>query len=181
MDFKEIQELIRLISKSNLAEVRIERENFKITLRSRDYYPANRSEGMSPMPMPFPMPMFPQQQGPMQPPPAIQSGMGQQQATPPSTSGSSESASQTTGSDEGKFITVKSPMVGTFYRSGGPDKEPFVKVGDIIKPGQVLCIIEAMKLFNEIESEVSGKVVKILIDNAKPVEYDQPLFLVEPA
>jgi acetyl-CoA carboxylase biotin carboxyl carrier protein len=83
--------------------------------------------------------------------------------------------------DEAKYITVKSPMIGTFYRAAGPDKPIFVNVGDEIKPGQVLCIIEAMKLFNEIESEVSGRVVKILVDNSKPVEYDTPLFLVDPS
>jgi acetyl-CoA carboxylase biotin carboxyl carrier protein len=83
--------------------------------------------------------------------------------------------------DDSKYITVKSPMIGTFYRSSGPDKPVFVNVGDTIKKGDKICIIEAMKLFNEIEAEVSGKIVKVLTDDAKPVEYDQPLFLVEPA
>jgi acetyl-CoA carboxylase biotin carboxyl carrier protein len=82
--------------------------------------------------------------------------------------------------DTPSYITVKSPMIGTFYRSAGPDKPIFANVGDEIKPGKVLCIIEAMKLFNEIESEISGRIVKVLVDNASPVEYDQPLFLVEP-
>jgi len=173
MDFKEIQELIRLISKSNIGEVRIEQDNFKITLRSRDYVsPMNRGADNM-MPMPFPMPMFPQQQGG-----GMQQNFQQQlpqapQSASPAPPAEAPVASNTT--------SIKSPMVGTFYRSAGPDKEMFVKVGDVIKPGQVLCIIEAMKLFNEIESEVSGKIVKILVDNAKPVEYDQPLFLVEPA
>lgn len=176
MDFKEIQELIRLMSKSNLAEVRIERENFKITLRSRDYFPAQRGESGS-APLHYPMPIF-AQPGMAQGATSMPSAAPSAPATPASVPGQ---PSASPSSDEGKFTTVKSPMVGTFYRSAGPDKEPFVKVGDVIKPGQVLCIIEAMKLFNEIESEVSGKVVKILIDNAKPVEYDQPLFLVEPA
>lgn len=178
MDFKEIQELIRLISKSNIGEVRIEQDNFKITLRSRDYVsPMSRSNGDM-MPMPFPMPMFPQQQ---------QGGMQQnfqqqpQQQLPQQSTQAVSSEAPAAAPVSDKTISVKSPMVGTFYRSAGPDKEMFVKVGDVIKPGQVLCIIEAMKLFNEIESEVSGKIVKILVDNAKPVEYDQPLFLVEPA
>ena len=173
MDFKEIQELIRIISKSNIGELRIEKDNFKITLRSRDYVSPmqSRSEGTQQMPMQYQMPMqqmYSQQQQtspPSQPQP--------QPSTPPTPQAPAASADN--------FITVKSPMVGTFYRSAGPDKESFVKIGDVVKPGQVLCIIEAMKLFNEIESEVSGKVVKILVDNAKPVEYDQPLFLVEPA
>jgi acetyl-CoA carboxylase biotin carboxyl carrier protein len=85
------------------------------------------------------------------------------------------------GSSDAKLITIKSPMIGTFYRSAGPDKPSFVNVGDEVKAGKVLCIIEAMKLFNEIESEVSGRIVKVLVDDATPVEYDQPLFLVEPA
>jgi acetyl-CoA carboxylase biotin carboxyl carrier protein len=80
----------------------------------------------------------------------------------------------------GNFITIKAPMIGTFYRSSAPDKDPFVKVGDKIKKGDVLCVIEAMKLFNEIQSETSGKIVKVMVDNAQAVEYDQPLFLVEP-
>jgi len=84
-------------------------------------------------------------------------------------------------SDDSKLITIKSPMIGTFYRSSGPDKDPFVSVGTSVQKGDKVCIIEAMKLFNEIESEVSGKIVKVLIDDASPVEYDQPLFLVEPA
>ena len=83
--------------------------------------------------------------------------------------------------DTSNYITVKSPMIGTFYRSAGPDVDPFVKVGDTIKPGDVLCIVEAMKLFNEIESEVSGKIVKVLVDDQTPIEYDQPLFLVDPS
>jgi acetyl-CoA carboxylase biotin carboxyl carrier protein len=83
--------------------------------------------------------------------------------------------------DTSKFITIKSPMIGTFYRSSSPDKPSFVNVGDEVKTGQVVCIIEAMKLFNEIESEISGKIVKVLVDNSSPVEYDQPLFLVDPS
>ena len=84
-------------------------------------------------------------------------------------------------SDDSKYITIKSPMIGTFYRKPSPDKETFVNIGDEIKPGDVLCVVEAMKLFNEIESEVSGKIVKVLADDASPVEYDQPLFLVDPS
>ena len=172
MDFKEIQELIRLISKSNIGELRIEQDNFKITLRSRDYVSPTMNRGdnaTQQMPMQYQMPM---QQMYQQQQPQVQQ-QSQPTAASPAPTPAAPSADN--------FITIKSPMVGTFYRSAGPDKEMFVKVGDVIKPGQVLCIIEAMKLFNEIESEVSGKVVKILVDNSKPVEYDQPLFLVEPA
>jgi acetyl-CoA carboxylase biotin carboxyl carrier protein len=100
-------------------------------------------------------------------------------AQSPAASAASSAEAQKS-ADESKYITIKSPMIGTFYRSSSPDKPVFVNVGDEIKQGQVLCIIEAMKLFNEIESDISGKIVKVLVDNSSPVEYDQPLFLVEP-
>ena len=102
-------------------------------------------------------------------------------AAPVAAAPSNGEATPTVASDDSKYITVKSPMIGTFYRTPGPDKDPFVNVGDAIQPGMKLCIIEAMKTFNEIESEVSGKIVKVLVDNASPVDYDQPLFLVDPA
>ncbi|MEI7669895.1 MAG: acetyl-CoA carboxylase biotin carboxyl carrier protein [Pseudomonadota bacterium] len=170
MEFKEIQELIRMVSKSNLVEVRIEKESFKITIRTRDYYsPTSRAEVAAPVQY-----YAPQMQQPMQ---------QQQVSAPPSnntTQAPKESSNEKASAPVTEnHITIKAPMVGTFYRSNGPDKEPFIKVGDEIKPGTVICIIEAMKLFNEIESEVSGKVVKILVDNSKPVEYEQPLFLIE--
>ena len=155
MDIKQIQDLIRFVSKSGVNEVSIEQEGFKITIKTNqaptivnagvpaEYHPA----AVAPAP-----------------------------AAPPATPAASAEAPV----DTSKYITVRSPMIGTFYRSASPDKPLFVNVGDEIKPGDVLCIIEAMKLFNEIESEVSGRIVKILSDNASPVEYDQPLFLVEP-
>jgi acetyl-CoA carboxylase biotin carboxyl carrier protein len=177
MEFKEIQELIRMISKSNLAEVRIEKDSFKITIRTQNYYSAStRSE--SPIYIQAPQSGIQAQVPTYSAPTAISSSSETQQAasaqsvTPAKESASSDSTSN--------FITIKAPMVGTFYRSAGPDKEPFVKVGDEIKTGTVICVIEAMKLFNEIESEVSGRVVKILVENSKPIEYDQPLFLIEP-
>jgi len=154
MDLKEIQELIRFLNKSNVAELRIERDNFKLTLRTKDFY----AEGRVPSQQALPAVTQPAQ-------PAVVT---------------KESAPKTESSPEVNYITVKSPMIGTFYRSPGPDKESFIEVGDSIQPGKVICIIEAMKLFNEIESEVSGKVVKILADNASPVEYDQPLFIIDP-
>jgi acetyl-CoA carboxylase biotin carboxyl carrier protein len=100
--------------------------------------------------------------------------------TPPVAEAPKPEAPKAPAADESKYVTIKSPMIGTFYRSSSPDKPPLVNVGDEIKPGTVLCIIEAMKLFNEIESEHSGRIVKVLVENAKPVEYDQPLFLIEP-
>jgi len=162
MDIKQIQDLIRFVSKSGVNEVSIEQNDFKITIKTNQaptYVTAN-----------LPGEGAPAYTAPAAPPAAPVA------ATAPAAATSSEAPV----ADTSKLITVKSPMIGTFYRSSSPDKPMFVNVGDEIKPGSVVCIIEAMKLFNEIESEVSGRVVKILVDNASPVEYDQPLFLVEP-
>lgn len=167
MDLKEIQELIRILSKSNVAELRIERDNFKITLRTRDFYQESKHVAA-------PAPVLQTATTPVIQPVAASTPVS---APPAMAAPKAESAAP---ADTGNLITIKSPMIGTFYRSSAPDKEPFVKVGDEIKQGSVLCVIEAMKLFNEIESEYSGKIVKILVENAKPVEYDQPLFLIEP-
>jgi len=176
MDFKQIQELIRMINKSQIGEVRIEEKDFKITIKSLVQIEnlARIDAGHSYMPpmnvsapsMPTPMAGPELQVLPLASPPPASS------TRPPAT---------TSMVAEEKLFTIKSPMIGTFYRSAGPDKESFVKVGENITAGSVLCIIEAMKLFNEIESEVNGRIVKILVDNASPVEYDQPLFLVETA
>ncbi len=169
MEFKEIQELIRMVNKSNLAELRIEKDSFKLTIRTRDYYTVSARGVDAPQHIAYAMPS-------MQPPAAPVTA-----AVPaPPTQTNEAPQKEKTPSDATHSITFKSPMVGTFYRAPGPDKEPFVKVGDIVKPGTVLCVIEAMKLFNEIESDVNGKIVKIIMDNAKPVEYDQPLFIIEP-
>lgn len=163
MDFKQIQELIKIINKSNIGELSIEEQDFKITIKQKEE-PAQH----------YITSAAPQQ---VYPHPGVQAQMPQSipqlQTAPP------ESAAA--GGKADNFITIKSPMIGTFYRRSAPDKPAFVEVGDEVTPGKVVCIIEAMKLFNEIESEVSGKIVKILVDDASPVEYDQPLFLVEPA
>jgi acetyl-CoA carboxylase biotin carboxyl carrier protein len=157
MDIKQIQELIKFVSKSGVNEVSIEQESFKITIKTNQ--PGNFTPAPA-LPPPVQTQVF-AVPPPVEKPAAVA-------ATPPPAE------------DLSKYVTVKSPMIGTFYRSSSPDKPVFVNVGDEIKTGQVVCIIEAMKLFNEIESEFSGKIVKILVDNASPVEYDQPLFLVEP-
>jgi acetyl-CoA carboxylase biotin carboxyl carrier protein len=157
MDIKQIQDLIRFVSKSGVNEVSIEQESFKITIKTNQaptYVTANVPTG-APAP---------------QAPAAVS-------APEPA---AAPAAAETAVTDTSKYITVKSPMIGTFYRSASPEKPFFVNVGDEISTGSVLCIIEAMKLFNEIESEVSGRIVKVLVDNSSPVEYDQPLFLVEP-
>lgn len=160
MDIKQIQELIKFVSKSGVNEVSIEQENFKITIKTNQaptYVTAS-------LPTALPAAAAPQ---PVTPATAVP------QAEAPA-------AVAAPVADTSNLITIKSPMIGTFYRSSSPDKPAFTNVGDEIKAGQVVCIIEAMKLFNEIESEISGRIVKVLVDNAQPVEYDQPLFLVEP-
>ena len=158
MKAKEIQDLIDFISKSGLEEVNIETEEFKIKVKRSSDAQVRIVEQVSHAPAPAPAVAAPA------PAPAPQ-------AAP----------APAKGADESKYVTVKSPMIGTFYRSPNPDSDVFVKVGDKIKAGQTVCIIEAMKLFNEIETEVSGTIVKVLVDNATPVEYDQPLFLVDPS
>jgi acetyl-CoA carboxylase biotin carboxyl carrier protein len=165
MDFKQIQELIKLVNESNIGEVSIEQKEFKITIRQKE----EQITQMVATSMPA-MPMYQQlaQQAPQQQLPAQSSGQAAQAEKPQAAA-------------SGNTVTIKSPMIGTFYRRPSPDKPNFAEVGSEVKQGQVVCIIEAMKLFNEIESEVSGKIVKILVDDASPVEYDQPLFLVEPA
>jgi acetyl-CoA carboxylase biotin carboxyl carrier protein len=163
MEFKQIQELLKAVNKSNISEVSIKDGDFEITIKQAatetQFVAVQATAAMPQVMQPAPQPMLSQ-------PAAAQPAVAAPQAA-------AETAANT--------ITIKSPMIGTFYRSSSPDKPPFASVGDEIKPGQVICIVEAMKLFNEIESEVSGRIVKVLVDDASPVEYDQPLFLVEPA
>lgn len=157
MDIKQIQELIKFVSRSGVNEVAIEQENFKITIKTN--------------------------QAPVYVNAALPAAAAPQPVAPAATSATTvevKAPSAPAAEDTSKYITIKSPMIGTFYRSSSPDKPSFANVGDEIGTGKVICIIEAMKLFNEIESEVSGRIVKVLVDNASPVEYDQPLFLVEP-
>ncbi len=156
MDIKQIQELIKFVSRSGVNEVAIEQEDFKITIKTNQN---------------------PVYVNAVAPAPAVLPAAA---APAPAPVSAAPAATTPAPTDDSKYITVKSPMIGTFYRSSSPDKPSFVNVGDEISTGKVICIIEAMKLFNEIESEVSGRIVKILVDNASPVEYDQPLFLVEP-
>ena len=173
MKLTEIQDLIKFVARSGVTEVEIEQANFKITIKSES---DKKKKGSQPEAyLQQPMQMMPQ----MMPQQMQQPQQMQMQAVPaPSPA---EAKKEEKSDAESKYIIVKSPMIGTFYRSPGPDKEPFLAVGDDIKPGKVICIIEAMKLFNEIEAEMSGKIVKVLADDASPVEYDQPLFLVDPS
>jgi len=156
MKIKEIRELIDFISNSGLDEVNIETEEFKIAVKKHATVTQVTEVASSPAPAVAP----PASNGASQP------------ATAPAPAESKE---------ENKYLTIKSPMVGTFYRAANPEAEPFVKVGDAVTQGQAVCIVEAMKLFNEIESEISGTIVKVLVENSSPVEFDQPLFLVDPA
>ena len=153
MDIKQIQDLIKFVAKSGVTEVSIEEQDFKITIKANQeptYVTAS-------IPNPVQVAVAPVVAEPTAPVAVVPSA-----------------------DDTSKYITIKSPMIGTFYRSATPDKPSFKNVGDAVNAGDVVCIIEAMKLFNEIESEVSGKIVKVLVDNAQPVEYDQPLYLVDP-
>jgi len=160
MDLKEIQNLIKFVSNSGVAEVKLETGDIKITIRTT-------LEGNAPD-------ITYVQQAPMQQAiaaPAVPAPVAATPATPAAPAAD----------DNSKYVTIKSPMIGTFYRKPSPDKPVFVEVGSSIGKGDVLCVVEAMKLFNEIESEVSGKIVKILVDDMSPVEFDQPLFIVDPS
>jgi len=160
MDIKQIHELIKFVHKSGVNEVSIEEKDFKITIKT------NQSPTYVNAAIPAPPPAAQVQQVPAAAP-VVQA---------PPVASSLVAAAE----DINKYIIIRSPMIGTFYRSSSPDKPSFVEPGDEIQSGQPVCVIEAMKLFNEIEAEVSGRIVKILADNASPVEYDQPLFLVDP-
>ncbi|HAI74621.1 MAG TPA: acetyl-CoA carboxylase biotin carboxyl carrier protein [Microscillaceae bacterium] len=160
MKAKEIQDLITFIAESGLDEVNIETESFKLSVKRNNL--TFDSSKIQPSPVVNPV------------------VVNTPQVIPPQVTTTVESKGATS-TDESKLIAIKSPMIGTFYRASSPDTPAFANVGDDIKAGQVVCIIEAMKLFNEIESEISGKIVKVLVENASPVEYDQPLFLVDPS
>ena len=165
MDLKDIQNLIKFVAKSGASEVKLETEDVKITIKTGSDHEKSETTYIQQLPA---MPV------------ATQQVVSQ----PPTDAPVAPSAKETTAApadDSSKYITVKSPIIGTFYRKPSPDKAAFVGVGDSVSAGDVLCVIEAMKLFNEIESEVSGKIVKVLLDDSSPVEFDQPLFLIDPS
>ncbi len=179
VDYKEITKLIKLISESNLTEFKMKDGDLELSIRTDKYVKKNTGN------LPLQQAMVPAQPPQMMAPPS-QANQPAPQAAPAANQdnqgqNSAEAAGNTAAEEDNKdLVEVKSPIVGTFYRSSAPDKPPFAKVGDEVGIGDVVCIVEAMKLFNEIESEVSGKVVKVLVEDATPVEYDQPLFLVDP-
>mgnify|MGYP001219092625 CR=1 FL=1 len=161
MNFEEIKELIKLVSKSGVGKVQIEKEDCKVTISGR------KSSAEQPIIVQSAQPTV------AAPAPAPAAAPAPSEPTAPKKAAEKK--------EDENLITITSPMIGTFYRSSGPDKDPFVNVGSTFKAGDKLCIIEAMKTFNEIEAEVSGKIVKVLVDDSSPVDYEQPLFLVEPA
>ncbi|GAB2762208.1 acetyl-CoA carboxylase biotin carboxyl carrier protein [Salinimicrobium soli] len=167
MDLKEIQNLIKFVAKSGASEVKLEMDDVKITIKT------GSDEKETTIVQQVPMGGMQQAQ------PQMQQQAPQAPAAQPQTP--TAGGEKVSSDEDSKYITIKSPIIGTFYRKPSPDKGPFVEVGDSIKEGDVLCVIEAMKLFNEIESEVSGKIVKVLVDDSSPVEFDQPLFLVDPS
>lgn len=161
MDIREIQNLIKFVAKSGATEVKLEMDDFKITIKTTEAGAAETTYI---------------QQMPMQAMPQVAAPVAAAAAAPVAPATTAPAADENS-----KYITIKSPMIGTFYRKPSPDKPMFVEVGSTISKGDVVCVIEAMKLFNEIEAEISGKIVKILVDDASPVEFDQPLFLVDPS
>ncbi len=161
MELKEIKELIKLVSESGVSEIEVERGDFKVSIKKN----SEKTTIVHAAPIAHNAPV----------------ALPVNTVIPSATQFSNEKMeAQVSTQSVSNLITIKSPMIGTFYKTPSPDKPAFINIGDEIKPGKVLCIIEAMKLFNEIESEISGKIVKVLVENASPVEYDQPLFLVEP-
>jgi acetyl-CoA carboxylase biotin carboxyl carrier protein len=164
MDIKQVQELVKIINKTNISEISIEEEGLKITIRQKDDVAPQMAAAPQPAQTYY---------APAPPAPTFA------QAAPASNEAPAKAASEASKPTD-NYVTIKSPMIGTFYRSPAPDKPVFVNPGDDVQVGKTVCIIEAMKLFNEIESEVSGKIVKILVEDASPVEFDQPLFLVDP-
>ncbi len=162
MDIREIQNLIKFVAKSGATEVKLEMDDFKITIKTTTEAAGEATAFVQHIPV-------------QQAAPVAAAPVAAPQAAP------AAAAQAPAGDDTSKFITIKSPIIGTLYRKPSPDKAAFVEVGSTISKGDVVCVIEAMKLFNEIESEVSGRIVKVLVDDASPVEFDQPLFLVDPS
>ncbi|MCA6361533.1 MAG: acetyl-CoA carboxylase biotin carboxyl carrier protein [Bacteroidetes bacterium] len=162
MKLNEIQDLIKFVAKSGVSEVELETTDIKIVIKTTS------GKSAKDVPVVYQQAM-----------PVVQAAPAAQVVTASPAAETTAPAAKPAAAESANTVTIKSPMIGTFYRSPGPDKPMFVNVGDEIKPGKVTCIIEAMKLFNEIESEISGRIVKVLVDDASPVEYDQPLFLVE--
>ena len=175
MDAKEIQELLKPVSRLELSEFKMKDGEFELQIRTKYF-----GKGGQQILVPSLQATLPTAIPAASTPASVETPTPVATPTPQATAAPTPSAAPAAGGDESRYKAIKSPIVGTFYRSAGPDKPPFVKVGDSISAGSVVCIVEAMKLFNEIESDVTGTVVKVLVDDAQPVEYDQVLFLVDP-
>jgi len=165
MNLKDIQELIKFVAKSGATDVNLEIDNIKISIKSPPKKRRGEDEELKTVIHEAPAQLIATQPSVVQAAPVVQAVPVEKEST----------------KKESNYITVKASMIGTFYRSSSPESSPFVNVGDTIKAGDTICIIEAMKLFNEIESEVSGKIIKVLVDDTTPIEFDQPLFLVDPS
>ena len=173
LNFKEIQELIKLVNKSNLTEFRMKDGEFQLSIRTKKYGKVRNQQILQPQQQVVPV------QTSMASVPMPAAAAPAAVAAPKNTDAAAESQGETP-AEGNNFLEIRSPIVGTFYRSASPDKPPYVKPGQQVEVGDVVCIVEAMKLFNEIESEISGKIVEVLIDDATPIEYDQVLFRVDP-
>jgi acetyl-CoA carboxylase biotin carboxyl carrier protein len=172
MKIQEIQDLIKLVSRTG-TQIEIEQKDFKLSIKSEGKKKSSRAgDAETTVIQQLPMGMTQMPAMPMQ---------SSAPAAAPAPAPASRAEEKAEKDDESNYIVIKSPMIGTFYRSPSPDKDPFLNIGDTVKPGKVICIVEAMKLFNEIEAEVSGTIVKVLAEDSSPVEYDQPLFLVDPS
>ncbi|CAH1001604.1 Biotin carboxyl carrier protein of acetyl-CoA carboxylase [Neolewinella maritima] len=176
MTLKDIQELIKLIAKTEISEFKYKDGDTAVHIRGKSYNPVGPARsaqaGPSIINVPAPAAVAPQFAAPAAAPAPAAAAAAAAAPAP---------AGEDAAPDQSKLVEIKSPMIGTFYRSSSPDKPVYVKVGDRVAKGDTVCIVEAMKLFNEIESEVAGKIVKVLVEDAQPIEYDQPLFLVDPA
>ena len=170
LDIKEIQELIKFVAKSGVSEVDLEIGEMKISIKT----PPKKGKGQ----IETVVQQIPLAAAPAVTPVAVQSSP---LVAPPAPEVKVESPVTNSDTDDSKYVTIKSPMIGTFYRKPSPDKDPFINVGDEVNIGTVVCVVEAMKLFNEIESEISGKIIKVLVEDMSPIEFDQPLFLVDPS
>ncbi len=173
MDFEKIKELIKLLNTSNIGEFKFDTEEVSLSIRTKHYYKNNKKAAIVASPPATIQQIAPPLASPaITPPPNL--------VAPPPVPAPETAAKKDAPAANAKNKIMQSPMIGTFYRSAGPDKPPYVKIGDVVQKGDVLCIVEAMKLFNEIESEYTGRIVQILQEDSMPVEYDQPLFVIEP-
>ena len=179
MDLKDIQELIKFVAKSGATEVDLEIDNVKISIKSPPKKRRGKEEENIEITQQIPAQII---STPVAAPVAAPiAAPVTAPVTAPDKEEKSEKISKNNSNDESNYVTIKASMIGTFYRSSSPESDPFINVGDSINKGDTICIIEAMKLFNEIESEISGKIIKVLVDDTTPVEFDQPLFLVDPS